>query len=150
MEQNSLSFSFTEIRFCFHIGIKALKLALPRARRLLIITEWLLSLVIWLPRYVKLSTHSHLAPLSFIFGWIGLLNLDTRMAFVLSSLIFFPKFSVTTSSLSALVWSSATDPGIRRSRMSMSSAYASLLIRSLLLLPHWLLQHATLHNGGRD
>ena len=129
MGQNSISFNFTEIRFCFHIGIRALKLALPRARGLLMSTEWLLSLVIWLPRYLKLSTHS-ISALSLIFGRDGLLNLDTRMAFVLSSLIFIPKVPVTTSRFSALVWCSVTDPA----SISMPSAYASLSITIPLII----------------
>ena len=98
-------------QFCFHMGIRALKPVLPRARRLLVSTEWLLSLAIWLPRYVKLSTHSISASISFIFGGDGLLNLDTRMASVLSSLIFIPKVRVTTSRLSDLVWSPANGSG---------------------------------------
>ena len=122
MELNSLSFSFTEIRFCFHIGVRALKLVLPRARRLFMSTEWLLSFVFWLPRYMKLSIQSISAPLSFIFGRDGFLNLDTRMNFVIFSLIFIPNVHVNTSRLSALVWSSPMDPA----SMTMSCAYTSL------------------------
>ena len=122
MELNSLSFSFTEIRFCFHIGVRALMLVLPRARRLFMSTEWVLSFVIWLPRYMKLSIHSISAPLSFIFGRDGFLNLDTRMNFVIFWIIFIPKVHVNTSRLSASVWTSATDPA----RMTMSYAYTNL------------------------
>ena len=58
MELNSLSFSFTEIRFCFHISVRALNLAMSRARCLFLSAEWLLSFAIWLPRYMKLSIYS--------------------------------------------------------------------------------------------
>ena len=123
MEQNSLSFLLHGDSILLPYWHQSFEVGAAQSEAYFDV-HWVIIVGRDLAPYVKMSTHYIFAPLSFIFGRDGLLNLDTRTNFVLSLLIFIPKVPVTTSRLSALVWSSATDPV----SMSMSSAYASLSI----------------------